>query len=255
MTGDASARDHVATQYRDGTRLAARSFLHATFGVAAEPFMRWLFDREAAAAGERLLEVGCGRGDMWLENADRLPTGAAILLSDASPGMAAEARARVAPLGLPVAVADASRLPAGDGSWDVVLANHMLYHLPDLEAGLAEIARVLRPGGRLFASTNGAGHMRQLDAYRAAPRLSLPFTLESGGEQLARHFARVEIERFPSWLEITAAEPAVDYLASYTDLDESDRRRIGDAIQAEIDRHGHLRVDRDAGLFTAMKAA
>ncbi len=254
MTADVSAPHHVATQYRDGSRLAARQRLHATFGVAPQPLPRWLFDREAPAAGERLLEVGCGRGDLWVENADRLPAGASITLTDASPGIAAEARPRVAPLGLAVAVADAQRLPVPSERCDAVIANHMLYHVPDLAAALAEIARVLRPGGRLFASTNGARHMGQLDRYRAAPRLSLPFTLEVGRQHLERHFVSVELERFPSWLEITEAEPAVDYLASYTDLDDADRSRIRAEIQAEIDRHGLLRVDRDAGLFTATKS-
>ncbi len=253
MAEDVSAPHHVATQYRDGARLSSRQYLHATFGVAPQPLPRWLFDREAPAAGERALEVGCGRGDLWVENIDRLPTGAFAVLSDASPGMAGEARPRVAPLGLPVAVADARRLPLPSDWCDVVIANHMLYHVPDLDAGLAEIARVLRPGGRLFAATNGARHMRQLDAYRAAPRLSLPFTLEIGAECLVRHFASVRLERYPSWLEITEAEPAVDYLASYTDLDADQRDHIRGEIQAEIDRHGFLRVDRDVGLFTATK--
>lgn len=254
MARDASATEYVRQQYRDGSRLAARSSLHAAFGVAPQPFMHWLFDREQPAAGERLLEVGCGRADMWVENGDRLPAGASITLTDASPGMAAEAAPRVAPLGLPVVVADVRRLPVAGGSCDVVVANHMLYHVPDIDAGLAEIVRVLRPGGRLFASTNGAGHMRQLDHFRGAPRLSLPFSLEDGGGRLGAHFASVELVRFPSWLEITDAGPAVDYLASYTDLAPAARARIREAVQAEIDCAGAFRVDRDVGLFTATKA-
>ncbi len=251
---DASTPEHVARQYADGSRLAARHYLHATFGVATEPFLRWLFEREAPAPGERVLEVGCGRGDLWVENADRLPAGAHVVLTDASAGMAAEAAPRVAPLGLAVAVADARRLPFATAGCDRVLANHMLYHVPDLDVGLAEIARVLRPGGRLHASTNGERHMRQLDDYRAAPRWSLPFTLENGEERLAKHFAPVQVERLPSRLEITEAAPAVDYLASYTDLDGEARSRIGAAIQREIDRHGAFLVERDVGLFTAVKA-
>src|SRR5690606_21738048 len=97
---------------------------------------------------------------------------------------------------------DAQRLPIAGGSVDVLLANHMLYHVPDKERALAEFARVLRPGGVLLAATNSAQNMMELSELlqRVAARLgvaTLPpvpinFTLENGGALLQHHFGHVQ---------------------------------------------------------------
>lgn len=50
-----------------------------------------------------------------------------------------------------------ARLPLGDGGVDVVLAMHMLYHVPDVPAPVAELRRIVKPGGTLLASTNSGG--------------------------------------------------------------------------------------------------
>jgi SAM-dependent methyltransferase len=64
---------------------------------------------------------------------------------DLSPGMG------------PAAVADAQRLPLPDASAEAVLAMHMLHHVPDIDRAVAEMARVLRPGGVALAASNGDG--------------------------------------------------------------------------------------------------
>src|SRR5262249_25635887 len=108
-------------------------------------------------------------------------------------------------------------------SFDVVIANHMLYHVPDLPGAVRELRRVLRPDGLLAAATNGMGHLRELDdiaaahaggAVRHPVALNLSFRLENGAEQLAAAFDSVELRRFEDGLRITEAEPAVAYVAS-----------------------------------------
>ena len=83
---------------------------------------------------------------------------ARVLATDLSPRMVELA----ACAGVVAQVADAQRLPFGDGSFDVVAAMWMLYHVPDLDAALAEARRVLRPGGLLVAVTNGDEHTGDL---------------------------------------------------------------------------------------------
>ncbi|MFE2159300.1 class I SAM-dependent methyltransferase [Streptomyces lydicus] len=100
-------------------------------------------------AGRRILDAGCGSGPLSAALRDR---GAVVTGIDASAGMLALARRR---LGDDVAlhVADLSdRLPFADGAFDDVVASLVLHYLEDWGPALAELRRVLRPGGRLIAS-------------------------------------------------------------------------------------------------------
>ena len=118
--------------------------------------------------------------------------------------------------------ADAESLPFDDDEFDAVLANHMLYHVPDLPRALAEIRRVLRPVGRLFAATNGAGHMQELGNLlspfagdtSALPATERRFGLENGGQQLAQQFAHVKRYDYEDGLEVTEVAPLVAYVLS-----------------------------------------
>jgi SAM-dependent methyltransferase len=140
--------------------------------------------REAAPAS--VLEVGCG----WGEFAQRVALDVPVVAVDQSPRMVELARER----GVDARVADVQELPFADGEFDCAIANWMLYHVPDLEQGLAELARVLRPGGRLVAATNGLQHLGELWALvgRDRAREPLRFFAETGEESLRRHFARIE---------------------------------------------------------------
>jgi SAM-dependent methyltransferase len=89
---------------------------------------------------------------------------------------------------------DVQDLPFDDGSFDCAVAAWMLYHVPDLDRGLAELHRVLRRGGRLVAVTNHSDHLLELRDAIGAPRaiFDSSFTGENGADALARHFRRVE---------------------------------------------------------------
>ena len=86
----------------------------------------------------------------------------------------------------------------------------MLYHVPDVDRALAELARVLVPGGRLVAVTNAPDHLHELRELLGVPRRGVfhPFSGANGAELLRRHFARVEARdgagtiRFPSRDEV-----------------------------------------------------
>ena len=144
-----SDRGYVAEQYRSSDHFDARVRIYELFETRAERWPVWLFSRLGLASGERLLELGCGTGVLWRENAARIPAGASLTLADLSNGMLDTARARLAGLSPQphFARADAQSLPFPDGRFDLVMANHMLYHVPDRGRALAELARVLAPGG------------------------------------------------------------------------------------------------------------
>src|SRR5581483_3702094 len=123
-------------------------------------------------------------GWLWRGNLDRLPPSCDVVASDYSPGMAAEAGAALDDARFAMLATDAQALPFGDATFDAVVANHMLYHVPDLDAALSEFSRVLRPQGRLVAATNGRGHFKEVrDILDIHWRYVEQFGLDNGPEK------------------------------------------------------------------------
>ncbi len=248
--------DHVRAQYADASNPDARVALHRRFSTNSYGAFRWAVDRLLAAPHDVVLEVGGGPGGIWVSEGHRLPAGARIVFTDLSQGMIAEARRRIDDDRFVFAVADAQELPFANASFDAVVANHMLYHVPDLDRALSEFARVLRPRGRLLATTNGDHHMSQLrsliqqDSFRVTG-----FSLENGERKLAGHFDNVVRERYPDGLDVTEAAPVIEYIRSMATFwigrrPEGDLRRD---VESVIEREGVFHIDKDAGIFTATK--
>jgi SAM-dependent methyltransferase len=174
----------VASEYADESRLQRRARGFAGVGTAHDARVP-LVAAVIAAAPSRVLEVGCGWGELaaWIAQ----DTGAEVIATDLSPRMVELARSR----GVDARVADVQELPFDDGSFDAVVAAWMLYHVPDLDRGLAEIVRVLRPGRALFATTNSRYHLQELRELVGSGPSPSKFTREDGTVQLLRHFASV----------------------------------------------------------------
>lgn len=246
-------------QYRTAENLDARIRFHDRFSTNPQGWPGWVFDRLRLAPRARILEIGCGSGALWQENLSRVPGGWSVVLSDFSPGMAARARRNLP--SLPVAVLDAQDLPFPTARFDAVIANHMLYHVPDRPRALSEIRRVLRPGGRLYAATGGRDQFRELIdlVRRFDPGLQMwegrgpdSFLLETAGEQLAPWFPEVLLHRFDDALVVTETEPLVDYVASKVALTAERRAAFARFVEEEMRRQGgSLRIGKDYGLFEA----
>jgi ubiquinone/menaquinone biosynthesis C-methylase UbiE len=152
-------------QYSNASKLDARIALHARFSERND-WYDWLFEHYRVPDTGRILELGCGSGQLWRHLGERIPDGWQIMLTDLSPGMIGTARENLAGLrrDFRFQVVDAQAIPFGDATFDAVIANHMLYHVPDRDTAFAEIRRVLRTRGQLYAGTNGAGHLQELSA-------------------------------------------------------------------------------------------
>ena len=177
--------DLVRAEYADESRFAVRAA--AWQNVAGARPRDEAFRAVAEVAPRRVLEVGCGRGEFAARITREL--GAAVIAIDQSERMVELARQ----LGIDATVGDVEQLPFDDGSFDCTVAAWMLDHVPDVDRGLAELARVLRPGGRLVAVTNGDRNLHELwDKFGRRSGRVHAFSVENAEGKLARHFARVE---------------------------------------------------------------
>ncbi|BCL79674.1 transcriptional regulator [Ktedonobacteria bacterium brp13] len=253
------------SQYKDATNFGARVDLHRRFSVNKYGFYRWAFDHFKLDEGSTLLELGCGPGGLWRSNSDRVLANWQITLTDFSPGMLQEARKMLGEERFAYEVADAQILPFADASFDAVIANHMLYHIPDLPRALGEIRRVLKPSGHFYATTFGRKHMRELDelVWKYWPNSpwkglggSSPFILENGQEKLALFFAPVTLDTYEDELEVTEAEPLAAYAFSGrlgSLFTREMRESFINFIRQELAAHGTIHITNASGMFEAHK--
>jgi SAM-dependent methyltransferase len=229
----------VREQYATEDRLRARKSAYEN--AEGDDPREFALEAVAAARPERVLEVGGGEGEL----AERIrgELGVDVVGVDQSERMVELQRSK----GIDARVGDVQALPFADGEFDVALAAWMLYHVPDLDRGLAELARVLKPGGRLVAVTNGEDHLEELWdlAGRATAIGRFTFRSENAEEVLRRHFARVERRDAHGWVT----------------MDDAAVRRFGeswDALQAlvAVPPLGEpLRVRRHSTVFVAQRAS
>lgn len=241
-------------QYATNANLQARIALHASCSVRTD-WVEWLWERESPPPGARILDLGCGPAALWRSWAGRIDPTWSLTLVDSSPGMIEAARKELGDRA-GYAVADAEELPFRDGSFDAVIANHMLYHVQDRPRALAEIRRILVSGGTLHASTIGRGYLAELVAlapFMNAERYAETFGLETGAEQLQPFFAEVRVERFDDALAVTDPEPLLAYIRSseaYADNDLTDARTT---VDEAIAREGSFFVAKPLGVISGRK--
>jgi SAM-dependent methyltransferase len=197
----------VASEYADESRLRRRAAGYAGAGTREDARIP-LVDAVVDAVPRRVLEVGCGWGELaeWIAR----ETGAEVVAVDLSPRMVELASER----GIEASVADVQNLPFGDGSFDLVVAAWMLYHVPDLDRGLSEIARVLRPDGTFVAATNSRFHLHELRELVGSGPSTLKFSREDGEEHLRPFFAVVDRIDVDGVLELTDRAAVEDYVSA-----------------------------------------
>ncbi len=261
-------QENWAEQYRTSTRLQTRIHLYDKFGANPQGWHRWLFEQLELTPDARILEVGCGDGTFWQRNADRIPEGWRVTLTDLSGGMVEEARSRLcrAPSPFVCLQADVHRLPFHEEQFDLVLANNMLYHVADLPLAVAEMHRVLKPEGTICASTMSTRHLQEAEelAISFDPELRVlddvihRFHFDNGTEQLSTHFADLRLLRYDDQLLVTEAEPLVDYMTS-TPMNARERL-VGPVLERFIvhvrnllKQAGVLRMTKENGIFIGRK--
>lgn len=249
--------DALADQYADASNLAARQVLHARFSTAERSTHEWLFDQLDLPADAVVLSLGAGHGALWTANADRIPAGWDVTVTDTSAGMVMDAMEALDEVDreFDFDAVDARDIPYPEDTFDAVTAHFVLSHLADAdrERALSEIRRVLKPDGTLYAATTGTDDLAAV--YDAAAEFgSRPadggFALENGDAQLREQFASVERREFDDELRITKPEPVVAYLLSLPGFDGDAAFALEDAFRERIGDDA-FEVERAVGLFVA----
>ena len=251
----------VNNQYRTASNLNARIRLHQEFSTNKYGWQRWLFDQFKFMPQSRILELGCGVGNLWLENLDRIPPGLEIVLSDYSEGMLEQAQQNLknSPF-FQFKVIDAQSIPFNNASFDIVIASHMLYHVPDRSKALSEIKRVLKPTGRFYSSAGGCNHLKELkdlisrfDAQLSSwGNLTIDtFSLENGSTQLSNYFTNISLYRYSDSLIVTDAYLLTDYIISgRIELSTDQQLDLAEFVAQELKvNDGKFYITKDSGVF------
>jgi SAM-dependent methyltransferase len=196
----------VARDYATEARLLGRRSIYETSEGPNTLDLIW--DRIVEAGSRRILEVGPGPGELAERMAKEL--GADVVAIDVSPRMVELTRAR----GIDARLGDVQALPFEDAEFDLVVAAWVLFHPADLDLALSEIARVLRPGGRLIAATNSQEHLAELWRLVGAYPITYSFSAENAARSLRAHFPDVSAEEVEGWVTFADTATARDYVSS-----------------------------------------
>ncbi len=253
-------------QYQTAANLNARIEVHKRFSTAKQPWHDFVFEHLPLSSQCTGLALGCGNASQWQANQVRFPQDLRMFLSEYSYGMLQE----------PIKVfkddprfmlcaMDAMHIAFESNRFDFVTANHMLYHVPDVNQTLSEVVRVLKPEGMLMAATNGERHMADLDDLLHAfdPRfdgehvMSGVFSLHNGKQSLEKWFDEIEVIPYQSDLQVTDAQLLAEYAFSMPKVKELFEAKQKEALAAffheRILRDGAIFIAKETGLFIARK--
>ena len=253
-------------QYKSATNLSARINLHSLYSQNGQGWFPWVYEEMGVKNGMRILELGCGDGALWMKNKTKLPPDVSITLSDISEGMLRDARRAIGTEDARFAFDsfDCHHIPYEDETFDLVIANHVLFYCQDIPAVCREVRRVLGPGGRFICSTYGREHMKEVSQLvrefderiaLSADKLYEKFGKENGRELLRESFSQAEWRRYEDALVVTEPEPLISYVLSchgnqgqYIGEKYNDFRAF---VKKKTD--GGFRITKDAGVFICAK--
>ena len=258
----------LKAQYRNSTNISARIRLHRLFSSNEQGWFPWIYEQCQITEGMKILELGCGNGRLWIENKAKLPADCEIILSDISEGMIRDVRREQSLQDdrFSFAAFDCHAIPYEDASFDLVIANHVLFYCKDVDRVCSEVGRVLKPGGRFVCGTYGVAHMQEVSRLvtQFDDRITLSgenlyehFGKENGAQALAPYFAEVDWQQYEDALIVTQAEPLIEYVLSCHGnqnqyiLEKYNKFRK--YVEGQI-RNGYT-ITKDAGIFISVSDA
>lgn len=260
----------LKNQYQNASNISSRINLHSVYSANKQGWFPWLFEQCQLKPGMQILEIGCGDGSLWLENNTRIPSDISVTLTDVSGGMLRDARRAITgtlhneDARFQFRVVDAQKIPFADESFDLVIANHVLFYCENLDYVCEEVSRVLKKDGIFLCSTYGQNHMKEISQLVAdfddrivlsAEKLYDRFGKENGKQLLSKYFSDISWISYDDHLNVTEPEPLISYVLSCH----------GNQNQYIIDHYKDFRsfvkkktekgfyITKDAGVFRTKK--
>lgn len=249
----------LANQYGTSEKLNTRISIHSKYSTNKQGFGNWIYTHYQFPENASVLELGCGTGDMWKGKGELISRCSRLVLSDFSGGMLDQAKETLTgEAGIEYRVIDIQEIPFPDRSFDAVIANMMLYHVPDLPKALREVRRVLKENGTFYCATYGENGMMQyigslFTGHGIETMVNTNFTLQNGREALTPFFADVERADYIDSLAVTDVEDLVEYICSLSGM--ADLRNLPrDTVRSVLAGHmenGVLNIPKEYGMFIA----
>jgi len=256
----------LKTQYQNSSNISARIRLHSLYSKNKQGWFPWVFEQCKLEEGIKVLEIGCGNAGLWIENEEGIPKNIQVILSDISEGMIREIRrSELSKDGrFSFQAFDCHEIPFDADTFDLVIANHMLFYCEDIQKVCKEVNRVLKKGGHFLCSTYGAEHMKEISELvqefddriaLSADRLYERFGKENGAELLAPYFHNVKWNLYEDALEVDAPEPLIEYILScHGNQNQYILERYHKFQQFVCRKLGKtFRITKEAGVFIGQK--
>lgn len=238
-----SMENTLKTQYQNASNISARIRLHRDYSTNKQGWFPWVFEQileitknVSNAHHEQtknitdacaILELGAGNGALWRDNKKEIPKDWNITLSDLSEGMIRDTRRNLRETlrgkQFRFKAFDCQKIPYEDNSFDLVIANHVLFYCDDIGKVCKEVRRVLKPGGVFLCSTYSEHHMKEITdlvqefderVVLAGENLYEKFGLSDGDEILKQYFKSVECRNYEDGILIQKPEPLIEYILS-----------------------------------------
>ena len=256
----------LKNQYQNAANISSRINLHNLYSQNKQGWFPWIFQQCHIRPGLRILELGCGDGTLWTENLSLIPEDISITLSDISSGMLRDARRAIGSSDTRFAFRafDCKKIPYKDESFDLVIANHVLFYCDDIPAVLKEVCRVLSPGGHFLCSAYGKAHMQEVSQLvedfddrivLSADKLYERFGRENGRKILDPFFPDAKWHSYVDFLLVQDAEPLISYVLSCHGNQNQyilDHYKEFRAFATKKTAKG-FRITKDAGVFLCEK--
>lgn len=266
----------LKVQYQNATNISARINLHHLYSQNKQGWFPWVYEQCKLSKGMNILELGCGNGALWKENYEHIPSDVVVTLNDISEGMLRDTKRELEDLAAETEkfqkddicfeynAFDCHIIPYEMESFDLIIANHVLFYCEDIPKVLQEVCRVLKNGGIFICSTYGKSHMKEITelvhAFNSHISLSAQalyehFGMENGQELLQEYFGSVVPKLYEDELIVTKPEPLIEYILSCH----------GNQNQYILDRYNDFRefverktrkgfhITKAAGLFICKK--
>mgnify|MGYP000845776920 FL=1 len=250
--------DTVDTQYKNPDKLNIRIRLHQLYSTNKEGFNHWIVKHYNIKKESSILELGCGTGITWKEHINLLQDCKEVYFTDLFEGMIKETRANIGEhANIHYAVVNAEELPYEDERFDIVIANMMLYHIPNLDKALKEVRRVLKKDGKFYCATYGENGVESFINQMLNIQIERQhtFTLQNGKDILENYFSSVEKLEYVDKLLVSNRSDLVEYIQSFKEMNDWQNYSEEDlyGLISDYEKQGIIEIPKEYGMFVSRK--